>query len=700
MSTNPLTRGKKQKIDLLLQQGRYEEARPLLVQVCETDRRDTGAWYVMATVNHHLGRIEDAATAYERVIALQPSRAEAHYGLGIVRQEQGNQVEAIRLYRQTLALKPDHLEACSNLGTVLEDMGHFEDARCCYEQALRLDPTRAASYYNLGSAQRGLQQYQEAEQSYRRAIELQPNLVDAYTNLGIVLRRLGKPEEAMASYRRALEINPDSVAALDNLGSALMEQGDLPEALASYQHALALAPTDGLRIKIALAIPAIPQSVDEILETRQQLEKNLIELAGVRLSLRDPLKEVGRSNFFLSYHGLDNRNLQTRVARLYESACPSLLWTAPHCLSPRKNRGRIRIGFISKFMYHHSIGRITQGVFANLSRERFETFALFVPPLIEDDVSSFIRKHADRVVTVQTPLEAARKQIAELELDILFYQDIGMEPFTYFLAFARLAPVQCVFFGHPDTTGIRNMDYFISNDLFEPENAQEHFSEKLFLLHDLGAPTYYYKPRLPETLKSREAFGLSTAAHIYLCPQTLFKLHPDFDHILAGILRGDPNGQIVLIEGHVPGWTDMLIKRFRRVMPDVTDRIVFIPQQKGGDFLNLFAVADVVLDTIYFNGMNTSLEGFSVGTPIVTMPSVLQRGRHTAGMYRKMGIGDCVARSPREYVDIAVRLGTQPDFRQAVRDRILAANAVLYEDKRVIQEFERFFTEAVTGVSS
>lgn len=699
MSTNPLTRGKKQKVQTLLQQNRLEEARVLLEQVCETDRRDAEAWYLLGAVNHHLGKLEEAAACYERGIALRPDHAEAHHGLGIIRQEQGNSTEAIRHYQQALTLKPDHLEACSNLGTVFESLGHLGDAMRCYEQALCLDPLRAESHYNLGSVLRELQRHEEAAQCYRRAIELQPGLVDAYTNLGIVLRRLRQLEEAVACYRRAVEIRPDSATTHDNLGSALLEQGQLEEALVCYRRALALSPSDGLRIKIALAMPAIPQSVDEIREVRQRIERNLTELAGVRLSLRDPLKEVGRANFFLSYHGLDNRNLQTRIAQLYENACPSLLWTAPHCSAPRVRHGRIRIGFISKFMFHHSIGRITQGVLANISREQFETYALFVPPFVEDDVSAFIRKHADKTVIVQPSLEAARRQIAELELDVLFYQDIGMEPFTYFLAFARLAPVQCVFFGHPDTTGIRNMDYFISNDLFEPENAQEHFSEQLFLLHDLGAPTYYYKPRLPETLKGREAFGLPIDAHIYLCPQTLFKLHPDFDRIMSGILHADPSGQIVLIEGHVPGWTGLLRKRFERVMPDVANRIVFIPQQKGGDFLNLFVVADVILDTLYFNGMNTSLEGFSVGAPIVTLPSALQRGRHTAGMYRKMGIGDCVAQSPQEYVDIAVRLGTQPDLRLAVRDRILAANTVLYEDKRVVQEFERFFTEAVSKIA-
>ncbi len=134
--------------------------------------------------------------------------------------------------------------------------------------------------------------------------------------------------------------------------------------------------------------------------------------------------------------------------------------------------------------------------------------AIFVAPVIDDDYSRFIRQHAERSVVVPEDLAAARRLIEALELDVLFYQDIGMEPFSYWLAFSRLAPVQCVSFGHPDTTGIPTMDYFISNDLYETPAAQTHYSERLFLLHDLGSLAYYYRPPAPQPSKPRAAFGL------------------------------------------------------------------------------------------------------------------------------------------------------------------------------------------------
>jgi protein O-GlcNAc transferase len=102
-----------------------------------------------------------------------------------------------------------------------------------------------------------------------------------------------------------------------------------------------------------------------------------------------------------------------------------------------------------------------------------------------------------------------------------------------------------------------------------------------------------------------------------------------------------------------------------------------------------------MLDTVHFNGMNTSLEAFAVGTPVVTLPGEFQRGRHTQAMYRKMGISECTAVDADHYVEIAVRLGTDHAFRQAVHREIMLRSIVLFEDMEVVREFERFFREAV-----
>jgi len=639
------------------------------------------------------GQIEAARTLYEQICHDVPQDAEAWCALGVIHGMQKRFYEAVRCNQQAIAIQPDYGEAHSNLSAAYEALGRYAEAEVAARQALTILPNYADAHFNLGNALKSLGRLAEAEASYRVALRLRPDDAEVHYTLGNVLAGLERYDQAIAAYQRAIALAPNYVLAYIKLGDLYAELGNANAAVENFGHAMKLQPSNELRVKLAMVLPIIPENTETIHAWRNRIDSAITELTQSGLKLDRP---VFHMNYFLAYHGLDNKDLHVKTARFYESACPSLLWTSPHCHAWKPPKNRIKIGFISKYMHNHSIGRTTRGILAKLSRDRFSVYALFVPPFIDDSISKFIKKHADTALVLPASLEQARKQIAALELDVLFYQDIGMEAFTYFLAFARLAPVQCVSFGHPDTTGIRNMDYFISNDLFEPENAQVHYSEKLVLLRDLGTLAYYYRADLPSPLKGRRAFGLSDQDHLYICPQTLFKLHPDFDSILADILRNDPLGRIVLIEGSKYLWSQFLKHRFQKTMPDVLSRIAFLPRQKHSDFVNLIAISDVMLDTIHFNGMNTSLEAFAVGTPLVTWYQTLQRGRHTYGMYRKMGIEDCVATSAQQYVDIALRLGTDKSFRENIRRKILSRSDVLYEDITVVQEFERFFLEATT----
>lgn len=301
-----------------------------------------------------------------------------------------------------------------------------------------------------------------------------------------------------------------------------------------------------------------------------------------------------------------------------------------------------------------------------------------------------------RTVTSKSPRICRRhhRLIAEQKLDVLFFTDIGMEPFSYTLAFSRLAPVQCVTVGHPVTTGIGTIDYFISGEALETEQADQHYTEQLIRLKVL--PTYYYRPQPRLPLKPKRHFGFGEREHIYVCPQTLFKIHPEFDALLGGILRGDPDGIVVLIQTVVPRWEHLLRQRFAVTLPDVVDRIRFLPMLEHHDYVNLLAVADVQLDTLHFGGGRSSYDGFAVGTPIVTWPSAFLRGRITYSLCKRMDVLVTVASSAQQYIDTALRLGMDADYAAMVRAKIMADNSVLYENSTGIRELEQFFREACT----
>ena len=162
------------------------------------------------------------------------------------------------------------------------------------------------------------------------------------------------------------------------------------------------------------------------------------------------------------------------------------------------------------------------------------------------------------------------------------------------------------------------------------------------------------RPKEPVPGKTREEFGFEPDAHIYLCPQTLFKFHPDFDPLLGAVLDGDPAGTLVLIEGKHKEWQELLMARLQSSIEEAGERVRFVPRQGFDDYLSLLSCADVILDPPIFGGGNSTLEALAMGTPVVTLPDKYLRARISYTWYRKMEVMDCVAKDSKDYVRIAL----------------------------------------------
>jgi protein O-GlcNAc transferase len=535
----------------------------------------------------------------------------------------------------------------------------------------------------------------EALDAHGEALRLAPDAVGIWLSAGRLAHALGLQEVSLPHFEQAARLDPKCYDAVDAARRICIGLGLHARAVRYSAMAYELNPTAETLLGLKLMLPPIAQSLQAIRETRRRYEQGLDEALRSHLLLEQPDGVLGASAFFLAYHGENDRALQVKAARMFLKLIPSLAMTAAHCVARQRRTGRIRVGFISRFFFSHSIDSTSRGLIEKLSRERFEVYVLRITPSPDDHATARIRAAADHALDLDPDIYRARDQIAALQLDVLFYQDIGMEPTSYFLAFARLAKVQCVSFGHPNTTGIPNIDYFVSNDLFETADSASHYSEKLYLLHDLPTLAYYYKPAAGSRAWTREALGLPAGKRLYVCPQTLYKVHPDFDALMRGILARDPEGIIVFVEGQFDEFTHQLRKRFAGTIPEFERRVLFLERMNLARFLGLLAMADVVLDTVHFNGMNSSLEAFAVGTPIVTLPTALQRGRHTQAMYRKMQIPDGIADDAEHYVRIAIRIASDPGYARELRERIRGRSHVLFEDGRVVDEFERFFADAL-----
>jgi predicted O-linked N-acetylglucosamine transferase (SPINDLY family) len=287
----------------------------------------------------------------------------------------------------------------------------------------------------------------------------------------------------------------------------------------------------------------------------------------------------------------------------------------------------------------------------------------------------------------------AAETIREARFDLLYYWEVGSDVLNYFLPFLRLAPVQCTSGGLPVTSGIPTMDYFLSSELAEPEFADEHYSETL--IRATSQLSYQRRMPRPQVAKTRADFGFAESQHLYVCAQKIQKFHPDFDRLMAEILRRDQFGLVVIPEDPHGYASRKLRSRMMSALPDVIDRVAFLPRLSLDDYFSLLDVADVLLDPLHYGGGLTAYDGFSLNKPIVTLPGEFVRGRYTYACYRRMGLTSCVAKTGKQYVEIALQLGTDPAVRAEAEAQLEEATSVLFEDQQAIRDYEEIFSELI-----
>ena len=198
---------------------------------------------------------------------------------------------------------------------------------------------------------------------------------------------------------------------------------------------------------------------------------------------------------------------------------------------------------------------------------------------------------------------------------------------------------------------------------------------------------------------SKTELGLPETGTLYGCPQNLFKLHPDFDAVLAAIAEGDPAGYLVLPEGRHSAWTELVKARWAKSYPLLNRRTVFLPRTSWDRFMAMMAQMDMLLDPLHFGSGNTFYDAMVTGTPVVTWPGRFARGRNVAAAYRQMGIADApVALDLKDYAPLALALGGDRERRDALQQASMeAAGRELFEDMQAVRDFELFLETAVAA---
>lgn len=627
------------------QAGRLAEAEPLYRQVLATVPHADSV-HLLGVIASQVGRHDAAVELFRQAIALSPESAMYHCNLGYALRNTGRLEEAVVALRTSVALQPEGAEAHNNLGLALMDRGELDEAVARFREAIRHKSDFAEAHNNLGNALGKVGSRTEAIAEYRLALQLQPDFADARSNLGTALVDERRLDEALAEFDAALRFKPKSADAHYNRGNALRFKGRPDEALAAYRRAVELRP----------GFSAALNNAANILKDRGDVEE---AIAAYRVILRSTPGEVmAHSNLLFTLQCMSDSDpvaISSEHRKWDEVHAKPLAGSIlPHG-NIRAPERRLRVGYISPDFREHSVAFFAEGLLALHDPAQVETFC-YEDVNLGDALTKRVCSHAAHWRKIRDLSDArVADLIREDGIDILV--DLaGHTSENRLLVFARKpAPVQVTWLGYCGTTGMRAMDYRLTDAFADPPGATEHLHTETLI-------------RLPGSAWCFRAFDdappvtpppATTAGHItFGCFNAMPKITDSMLALWSRILREMPGARLFLKNLGLGSEEARARVRSRLVRAGIApERVELLGHTRTiAGHLALYAQVDVALDTFPYHGTTTTCEALWMGLPVVSLAGKTHVSRVGISLLGSVGLPDLIADSEDCYARLATGL--------------------------------------------
>jgi len=532
--------------------------------------------------------------------------------------------------------------------------------------------------------------YIEAQKIWLEIHNYYPKNLQVLRNLSLAFYYNKDLEDAEKILKKIININEKEPNALVMLILILEDQDKIDEAKKFIEFGLGKKLLDPhWEIKKKLMLPTIYGDSKGIDNARSELDKDMEEILSSDqiISLNIDTQLIKPVHFNLSYDKYDNLLINKKCVNFYKKIYPQL--NKVNYLK-KNSTNKIKIGFISEYLTDHTIGKLFKGIILNLDKNNFEIQIFHTTKTKKGKIyENFLE--AEKTTQIKNfilpkKFEDKQKIIANEDLDILFYPEIGLSLEIYYLSFIKLATYQITSWGHPETTGNNIMDYFLTSKLIESEGSEKNFSEKLLYADYL--PMYYYPPEINNKIEKSEL----SKNNIYSCPQTLFKIHPDFDEVIAKIQKKDKNAKIYFIKDVNKTYYKKLLNRFKTNKEIDLERIEFLDGLSWENYINHCGQASVLLDPIYFGSGNSFYESMFYGTPTVSKPTKYTKSRLVLGAYKQMQIEEApIVSSVDQYVNKSIEIANHKNLYDLKNYYKEKAKKKLYENADIIPNLEKIF---------
>lgn len=747
----------------LAQTGRYDDAMQILEVGLEANAVDgleqrVQAWHLLGLLRQELGQLAQAQAAFEQALDLDgqavlvlmslgelllaqqqgagaqaiwlraleaaPATGRVWLGLADAQRQQSLWTEAIASCTQAVALCDESLLAAYNNRSVLyARLGKAALAKADAETALRLAPESLSPKINLAVAAYIAADFEACLQQCDALLQQGATGPQLYLTRGQALSKLGQFELAAQAAQLALALDSKLVAAYA-LQVVCYYQLGKEQAL---EQALELweledkASMHAQLLRCMTRVPILPTTQAHARICRREFLRewaylqDRLELEGVGNLQWQQLGD-GVSHFYYIYHGLDDKALLQRIGQLgqvlLEPVAKQLeVWNQEdgRWIDGDSVDRKIRVGVVSHHIRRHSIWWDRLQAFYRYAPEDIElyTFSLGAQ---EDEETSFARQHSQFFMGGIYSLEEWARAIVQQGLDVLYYPEVGLGALTYRLACMRLAPVQFSSWGNPQTTGLPQIDYFLSAEVFEPQvqkcsalevSSHPVYSEKLALI--AGFPSCYSVYRGSVEAFDASDFGLDWGCKLLLCAGSAFKYVFDFAEMYADLAASLDDVQLVFFAEDSPIFMQVrqqLIVAFERRGMASAGKLVFCPWLSRAQYHYLMQRSYLLLDTLGFSGFNTVIQAVDAGLPVVTLRADLLRGRLGSGIFDAVGLNQGVAISQGHYQQLIRDLVVDEDLYNAYKIALQQRRQEFFEQRACIDQTFAFIRHWATEVKA
>jgi protein O-GlcNAc transferase len=736
------------RLGLLELQDRHPDAAlPLISAAVAATPSDVRYQFGLGETLSALGRWEDAADAYRRVIAINPDSPESHYALGIALACLADHTGAIAAYQAAVALQPDYADAFNNLGNAHRMLGQMPEAAAAYERAIALRPDYAGAMSNLGTLLNGQAKTTEAMQWLGKAVHLEP-LVSAHAvnlaaalcdqrrfadavpllrsvlsaepthaqaanNLANALQGLGQLREAEAQFEKAISLQPDYADAMNNLGNLCRQLGEFSRAMDWYESAIRASRSFAVAMNNA---GCVLRTLGRLDEAEAMLRRALAvdpRLAGLHDNLGNVLKDSGQVEqaiacyrraivldprawgthgnlaYSLSFASSDGRAILEECLRWKQQHTADLQTEIRAHANDRTPDRRLRVGYVSPDFREHCQSLFVMPVLSNHDHESFEIFC-YSSVERPDRYTKQIAEYADvwREVAALDDASLA-KLIREDRIDILVDLTMHMAGGRPLVFARKPAPVQIAWLAYPGTTGMSAIDYRLSDARLDPPGYETFYSERTIHLPD---SFWCYHP-LTDRPAVNQLPAIQSGQINFGCLNNPCKLTDDTLRLWAAVMRALPASTLTVM--NPPGaYRQRFLQRFSQHGVDGS-RVEFVAYRPRADYLESYHRIDIGLDTFPYNGHTTSLDSFWMGVPVVTRVGQTCVGRGGLSQLFQLDLLELAAGSDEKFITAALGLASDLDrlatLRQQLRPRLRAS--ALMDGRRFTHNLESIFRQ-------